>query len=245
MNARIANFSNIINRQRGRPTPFDYSYLTLRSNLITFKEFAKLVSPGSKVLDAGCGFKPWQEFFSDNTRYIGVDYSSEWSTPEALASVDHLPFADNYFDAIICSEVLEHTRYPENCINELKRVCKNGGLIYISTPFCFPEHGVPYDFQRPTQYFYRDVFKNDEIVALKQTSSTMGSAFTCFNFFVECTPLRLLWGFKHLFYMVFNILGLLSDLFIEWLAPKLMRTLRFYTHMLPLGFNLIIRVQKP
>lgn len=202
-----------------------------------------LVPPGARVLDAGCGFKPWLEFFPKDCKYVGVDYSVEWSAPDALASVDFLPFADNSFDAIICSEVLEHTRYPEICIGELKRICKPDGIIYISTPFCFPEHGVPHDFQRLTQYFYRDVFKKDEILALRQTSSTLGSAFTCFNFFFECTPLQKLWGIRHLVYVFFNLLGLVSDTVIDFVAPRLMCSLRFYTHMLPLGFNMIIRIK--
>lgn len=245
MKSVVTEFAKKINRQRVAPTMLDYSYLSFRANLAAFENFAALVPSDARVLDAGCGFKPWQQFFPETVEYIGVDYSSEWSAPDALASVDFLPFADDSFDAIICSEVLEHTRYPENCINELKRICRPGGLIYISTPFCFPEHGVPYDFQRPTQYFYRDVFKNDEILALEATSSTMGSAFTMINFFVECTPLRMIWGFRHVIYFLCNLAGLISDAVIDFAAPRLMRTLRLYTHMLPLGYNMIIRVKKP
>lgn len=245
MNSVISDFAKKINRQRIKPTLFDYSYLSLRHNVKTFREFAAMVGSGRRILDAGCGFKPWRSFFDSKTEYVGIDYSVEWSTPDSLASVDKLPFPDDTFDAVICSEVIEHTRHPEACLQELRRVCKAGGLLYISTPFAFPEHGVPYDFQRPTQYFYKSVFEKDEILALRQTSSTLGTAFTTFNFFVECTPLRLIWGFRHIVYLTMNTLGLLADFLIDWLAPKLMRTLRFYTHMLPLGFNLIIRVQKP
>lgn len=244
MNSETTNFARKINRQRIKPSLFDYAYLNLRSNYRTMQEFARQVPPGARLLDAGCGFKPWQDCFSPDVAYWGVDYSAEWSAPNALASADALPFADNTFDAVICSEVLEHTRYPEQCIAELKRVCKPGGLVYISTPFCFPEHGVPYDFQRLTQYFYKDVFKNDEILALEATSSTMGSAFTTFNFFVECTPLRLAWGFRHGVYLLNNLCGLTADALINFAAPKIMRTLKLYTHMLPLGYNLIIRVRK-
>jgi SAM-dependent methyltransferase len=244
MNQVVEEFRKKINRQRTSPSIFDYSYQTLRNNVKTFEEFAPMVPEGALVLDAGCGFKPWERFFSAGTQYVGVDYSVEWSTPDGLASVDFLPFKDNTFDAIICSEVLEHTRYPENCINELKRVCKPGGLMYISTPFCFPEHGVPYDFQRLTQYFYKDVFKADEIVRQREGSSTLGSAFTCFNFFVECTPLRMIWGFRQLFYLTMNLATVVSDAVIDFAAPKLMRSLRLYTHMLPLGYSLIVRVKK-
>lgn len=245
MKALISQFARKINRQRVKPSLFDYSYLNLRSNLKTLQRFASMVAPESRILDAGCGFKPWQDCFPASVKYIGVDYSCEWAAPDALASADALPFADDTFDAIICSEVLEHARHPERCIAELKRVCRPDGLIYISTPFCFPEHGVPYDFQRLTQYFYKDVFKNDEIVTLEATTSTMGSAFTTFNFFVECTPLRMVWGFRHVVFLACNLLGLACDTFINFAAPRIMRTLKLYTHMLPLGYNMIIRTRKP
>lgn len=244
MNSEVSSFARKINRQRIAPNLFDFSYLTLRHNVRTFREFAAMIDGKARLLDAGCGFKPWREFFHPNVQYVGIDYSSEWSSPDGLASVDYLPFPDSTFDAIICSEVLEHTRYPENCIRELRRVCKPGGLIYISTPFAFPEHGIPYDYQRLTQYFYRDVFKEDEIIGIHQTSSTLGTAFTTFNYFVECTPLRMVWGFKHLVYLACNSAGFICDKVIDFAAPKLMKSLRLYTHMLPLGFNMIIRVNK-
>lgn len=244
MNTVVEKFAKTINRQRIKPSLFDYAYLNLRGNYKTMREFAAMVSPTARVLDAGCGFKPWEACFPGTVEYRGIDYNGEWAAPDAFASADALPFADNTFDAVICSEVLEHARYPERCITELKRVCKPDGLLYISTPFCFPEHGVPYDFQRLTQYFYKDVFKNDEIVALHSSSSTMGTAFTTFNFFVECTPLRMVWGFRHIVYFVCNILGLISDALINYFAPKIMRTLKLYTHMLSLGYSMIIKVRK-
>jgi len=241
--AETSRFAEKINRQRIRPRLIDYSYLNLRGNYKTMLQFASMVGDGAKILDAGCGFKPWESCFNGRVTYYGVDYSAQWSAPDSIASLDDLPFADNTFDAIICSEVIEHTRYPERCIAELRRVCKPGGLLYISTPFCFPEHGIPYDFQRLTQYFYKDVFKHDELIRLHASSSTLGTAFTTFNFFVECTPLRLVWGLGPVTYFINNSLGLLCDGLINFFAPKIMRTLPLYTHMLPLGYSMIVRVK--
>ena len=245
MSGDVKTFATKINRQRISSSLFDYIYLSFRHNANTFERFADQVGSSKRVLDAGCGFKPWLPLFDEATQYIGVDYSSQWSSADALASIDHLPFPDDTFDAVICSEVLEHTRYPERCIEELRRVCKPGGVLYISTPFAFPEHGIPYDFQRMTQYFYKSVFEKDEIVELNATSSTLATAFVTFNYFIESTPLRFAWGFKHIAYLIFNLLALASDVVINFAAPKIMRTLKHYTHMMPLGYNMIIRVRKP
>jgi SAM-dependent methyltransferase len=50
-----------------------------------------------------------------------------------------LPFKDNTFDHIICSEVLEHIYDFENVINEIYRISKPGASIGISVPRWLPE----------------------------------------------------------------------------------------------------------
>src|SRR5262249_21926719 len=155
---------------------------------------------------------------------------------------DALPFADDSFDAVICSEVLEHTRHAETVVAELRRVCKPGGLLYVTSPFAFPEHGVPYDFQRLTRYFYKDVFGRDEIVSLAESNSMLSTALTCCNMFIEWSPLRLLWGAKHVIYLINNALGKLIDLVLEEVVGRFSRSYRVYFYTLPLGYAMIVRV---
>ncbi len=50
-----------------------------------------------------------------------------------------LPFADNSFDHIICSEVLEHVPNYITILNELHRVLKPGGSLNVSVPRFWPE----------------------------------------------------------------------------------------------------------
>jgi len=50
-----------------------------------------------------------------------------------------LPFADNSFDQVICSEVLEHIVDYQGVLQEIKRVLKPGGLFAVSVPRYFPE----------------------------------------------------------------------------------------------------------
>ena len=51
-----------------------------------------------------------------------------------VMDANKLPFDDNTFDVLICSEVLEHLENPEIAINEFYRVLKPGGLAIITTP---------------------------------------------------------------------------------------------------------------
>lgn len=97
-------------RQRIKPKIWDYNYLLLKNNLQTFNFFREmLIKEGKKkILDVGCGEKPWKLILPKEIEYIGIDIDPKVK-PDFIASADNLPFEDNYFDALIYSEVLEHT----------------------------------------------------------------------------------------------------------------------------------------
>ena len=46
-----------------------------------------------------------------------------------------LPFLNETFDTIACTEVLEHVLYPKSVINEIYRVLKKGACVFISVPY--------------------------------------------------------------------------------------------------------------
>jgi ubiquinone/menaquinone biosynthesis C-methylase UbiE len=47
---------------------------------------------------------------------------------------EYLPFADESFDLVTCSEVLEHIRNPFQALSEMHRVLKTNGMLLLSTP---------------------------------------------------------------------------------------------------------------
>jgi 2-polyprenyl-3-methyl-5-hydroxy-6-metoxy-1,4-benzoquinol methylase len=44
------------------------------------------------------------------------------------------PFDDQSFDAVICTEGIEHMLNPDHLLKELLRVCRVGGTVVLSTP---------------------------------------------------------------------------------------------------------------
>ena len=117
------------------------------------------VKPSEKVLDMGCGEgrhtigvhieKSVNSFgfdISEEDIKIGKDrlkdfegYSSDCECNFGVSDIYSLPFKDNTYDSVICSEVLEHVESPEKSLEELIRVRKPGGVIALSVPRFFPE----------------------------------------------------------------------------------------------------------
>jgi ubiquinone/menaquinone biosynthesis C-methylase UbiE len=58
------------------------------------------------------------------------------------ATAENIPYEENFFDFVYCYTVLEHVQDVEKSIDEMLRVCKVGGLVYIQTPdYRFPYEG--------------------------------------------------------------------------------------------------------
>jgi len=118
-----------------------------------------------KLLDYGCGSKPYQSLFKNVSQYIGVDllynegHSHENENIDVFYDGKRLPFDENEFNAVFTSQVLEHVPNINNSLSEINRVLKPGGLLLLVMPFVFPEHEIPNDFRRLTIYGIKQVLK--------------------------------------------------------------------------------------
>jgi SAM-dependent methyltransferase len=101
----------------------------------------RLVRPGARLLDAGCGSG---RLFTYDLRaragfIVGVDLTSDVGRNPNIdaplrASLAALPFASETFDLVICKHVLEHLDEPESAFRELARVLRPQGRLLILTP---------------------------------------------------------------------------------------------------------------
>ena len=127
--------------------------------MLTFNLKRIHLPPKSKVLDVGCGegrhiFGSLYEFTDVYCIGLDQDIPSLEKCKEGLeffieldsgatvfmqGSVDKLPFEDNSFDLVICSEVLEHLLDYHVAIDEIYRVLKPGGKFLPSVPSYWPE----------------------------------------------------------------------------------------------------------
>ncbi len=79
--------------------------------------------------------------------------------PDLQSNASSLPFREAVFDAVICSELLEHVPYPPDVLCEISRVLRKGGMVLICVPFLIRIHGDPYDYGRYTDYYWSEALR--------------------------------------------------------------------------------------
>lgn len=114
------------------------------------------------MLDAGAGQGRFRPVLA-HTRYIGVDLAVgdttwDYSRLDVISDLTHLPFGQSTFDAVLCTQVLEHVSEPLLVLQEIARVLKPGGRLFLSAPQSWPQHQKPYDFFRYTSFGLRHLF---------------------------------------------------------------------------------------
>lgn len=118
------------------------------------KTVANRLPNKSLVLDAGAGECVYKKYFNNHI-YKSIDLGvgeSKWnySNLDYVGPLDNMPIPDGTFDAVLCTQVLEHLEWPRESVKEMYRVLKPGGKLYITAPMAQGEHQVPYDFFRYT-----------------------------------------------------------------------------------------------
>jgi SAM-dependent methyltransferase len=103
-----------------------------------------------RVLDVGCGAKPYEPLFATHaSSYVGVDPVDN-PRAELRGPVEDLPVEDGAFDVILCNQVLEHCDDPVKAVAELRRVTAPGGRVLVTTHGVMPYHPSPTDYWRWT-----------------------------------------------------------------------------------------------
>ena len=119
-------------------TPVLFSGLTVKRFLKRFPQDGT-----KKLLNVGSG--PTR-FHAD---VVNVDLFP-FVHVDVLADAARLPFADGTFDVVCSEQVIEHVPDGKAMAQELLRVTKPGGLVYLAAPFMYPLHPSPKDYTRWT-----------------------------------------------------------------------------------------------
>ncbi|MBB2697667.1 UNVERIFIED_ORG: ubiquinone/menaquinone biosynthesis C-methylase UbiE [Rhizobium esperanzae] len=101
----------------------------------------------ANVVDIGCGIGDLLMELrtrKSGVRVSGLDFSAK-AVEGASASLPDgrfvqfvidrtLPYEDNFFDVVLCTDVMEHLEHPKAVASELVRICRPGGLVAIVVP---------------------------------------------------------------------------------------------------------------
>lgn len=112
-----------------------------------------------RVLDAGAGRGAYRDLLLRHANtYVGMDIGGSSATA-VVGDAQRLPFADNSFDTVFCSQVLEHVPEPWLALAEFRRVLKPGGALILSVPHISWLHNEPHDYYRYTRHGLRFLLK--------------------------------------------------------------------------------------
>ena len=110
----------------------------------------RVAKPGLRALDVGSlnvngSYRRQVERFE--MKYLGLDQSAGPNV-DVVASAYALPYPSGAFDVVLSGQTLEHLTMPMLAVEEMKRVCRDGGWVLLIAPFIYGEHRFPIDCWR-------------------------------------------------------------------------------------------------
>ncbi len=158
---------------------FDPCFLTRRRlQQVLTAVLVPAASRGGLCLDVGCGDRPYEGLFALG-QYLGVDVEDSgrplsMKQPDRFYDGKVLPYANDSFDLVMSTQVLEHVPDPLALLAEMARVCKPGGEIVVSLPFVYQEHEEPFDYYRFTSFGIAELLSRvglQTVESLKDTTA--------------------------------------------------------------------------
>lgn len=130
------------------------SYLELTSLERTLTAAAAQIH-GQRLLDIGCGNRPYAALFPTVQYYVGLDLPGPYPLARQVdvwGTALCLPFPSSFFDVVLCTQVLEHVTDPLQLLREAARVLSPGGQLLLTAPQTWGLHEEPHDYYRFTRY---------------------------------------------------------------------------------------------
>lgn len=107
-------------------------------NKMDFLEKNLNIYNGKTLLDVGCGEGNYFHLYKDK-EYFGIDLLESTNPRIIKCNAENILFKDNYFDTVVCMDVLEHVTYPNKVLKEIYRILKPNGKLILSVPnYNFP-----------------------------------------------------------------------------------------------------------
>lgn len=137
-----------------------------------------------KFLDAGCGRMPFRSYVEGLVDvYVGLDIERKVPELDLVGDLQNIgTVASSTYDAVLCSDVLEHLPQPARAISEVHRILRPQGKFILTVPYLSRLHDEPHDYFRYTKHGLRFLLRNGrfkviEIVPIGSVFSFLGHQF--------------------------------------------------------------------
>ena len=143
-----------------------------------------------KLLDIGCGTKPYKNICDNVSEYIGLEIDDEGNRNHSHADIFYdgkiIPFEDKFFDSILSNQVFEHVFNPVEFLQEINRVTKIEGLFLLTVPFVWDEHEQPYDYARYTSFGLKYILEQNgfKVIEYKKSNNGLEVIFQLINDYI-------------------------------------------------------------
>ncbi|MBU3740883.1 MAG: class I SAM-dependent methyltransferase [Candidatus Kapabacteria bacterium] len=195
------------------------------------------------MLDVGCGDSPYRFLLDPSYSYHGIDIADAEKfgyDNNEITSFDgaNIPFEADLFDAILCTEVLEHVYDYQALVNEMYRVLAPGGIALITVPWSARYHYLPHDYFRYTPSSLRNVFSAFSSIDIKPRGTVISVIANKTLVLVVGLLRQRLWRAIFSLPFVMSILPLLAMLL---LVAHIGIALGKYSPVDPLGYTIIVQ----
>ena len=85
------------------------------------------------MLDIYCGSRPYEDLIPPGSRYTGLDIDDRYGTADVVTQ-EFLPFPDESFDLVLCTEGFHYVPDPIHGLAEIERVLRPGGRVVLTVP---------------------------------------------------------------------------------------------------------------
>lgn len=130
-------------------------YLQIRDTVRNFISNSMSDHSGNTILEIGPKKNHAERIHSVNNTIETVDIVDDNDTTYVADLTCDNDLPKEYYDAVYCLEVLEHTYEPWKVLEQLHKVLKAGGRLYVSIPFQFRIHGPLPDNYRISEFGLR------------------------------------------------------------------------------------------
>ena len=138
-----------------------------------------------KLIDIGCGLKPYEEIFRPFvSSYFGVDYkpSAEshyagQTTADLDADYTYTGLDGDSFDTLLSTQMMEHVNDTNRYVKECRRLLKQGGMAIFTIPMSWRSNAEPHDYHRFTRYSLEKVFTENgfAVVELREVEGAFAT----------------------------------------------------------------------